>query len=202
MASLSTCNDTVVCNSHLCFHLLITLEILRFRLLLYTLIFVNALYIMSPLWFVNVLLLPYAAPFQHVAWLGLDWRYALARTEHKETDATTLMIMNHHASGMAWCIMLCNRYKHSVNRNWHTNLSYALTNTMTKTSNISSSGRFTRNKVTDAAHYTNTAKLSTIMIMSRVLKVLIKSMSRIVMPQKQMGYVLHHITKFMYLYEK
>jgi len=48
---------------------------------------------MSPLWFVNVLLLPYAAPFQHVlhvAWLSLDRRYALARTERKETDATTL----------------------------------------------------------------------------------------------------------------
>ena len=78
---------------------------------------------MSPLWFVNVLLLPYACPFQHVlhiVWLSLDWRYALAWTEHKETDATTLVIMSHHASGMAWCIMLCNGYKHSVNQNWYT----------------------------------------------------------------------------------
>jgi len=59
------------------------------------------------------------------------------------------------------------------------NLSYALTNTMTKISNISSSVRFTRNKVTDAAHYKYAAKLSTTMIKSRVLAVLIKSMSRL-----------------------
>jgi len=62
--------------------------------------------------------------------------------------------------------------------------------------------RFTRNRVTDATHYIYAAKLSTTMIMSRVLKVLIKSKSRTVMPQKQMGFVLYHITKFMYLYEK
>jgi len=41
----------------------------------------------------------------------------------------------------------------------------------------------------------------TTMIMSRVLEVLIKSM-RTVMPQKQIRFVLYHITKFMYLYEK
>jgi len=46
------------------------------------------------------------------------------------------------------------------------------------------------------------AKLSTTMIMSRVLKVLMKSMGRTVMPQKQIGFVLYHITKFMHLYEK
>jgi len=32
MASLSICNDIVVCNSHVCFHSLITLEILKFTL--------------------------------------------------------------------------------------------------------------------------------------------------------------------------
>jgi len=72
---------------------------------------------------------------------------------------------------------------------------------MKKTSNISSV-RFKRNRVTDVAHYIYADTLHTTMIMSRVLKVLIKSMSRTVMPQKQMGFVLYHITKFKYLYEK
>jgi len=72
---------------------------------------------------------------------------------------------------------------------------------MKKTSNVSSV-RFTRNRVTDAACYIYAATLRTTMIMSRVLKVLIKSMSRTVMPQKQMGFVLYHITNFMYLYEE
>jgi hypothetical protein len=73
---------------------------------------------------------------------------------------------------------------------------------MTRTSIICSPASFTRNKVTDAAHNIYTAKLSTTMIVSQVLKVPIKSLGRIVMPQKQIGFVLYHIAKFMYLYEK
>ena len=67
------------------------------------------------------------------------------------------MIMSHRASGMAWCIMLCNRYSIVSIKIDTQNLAYTLINTMTKTSNISSSVRFTKNKVTDAAHYIYTA---------------------------------------------
>ena len=49
---------------------------------------------------------------------SLDGLYALAQTERKETYA---VIMSHHASGMAWCIMLSNHFRNSVNENLYIN---------------------------------------------------------------------------------
>jgi hypothetical protein len=110
-------------HSQPCFHSLITRDILQFRLpinndsCICTWNYESLIVCKCA----TAVLCSYLSTHLALAWLSLDGLYALAWTEHKETDAAALMIMSHHAGGVVWCIMLSNHFRHSVNQNLYIN---------------------------------------------------------------------------------
>jgi len=110
-------------HSHPCFHSPITRELLKFKLpmdndsCIYTWNCESLIVCKCG----TAALYSYLSTRPTLAWLSLDRLYALTRTEHKKPGATALMIMSLNASGVAWCIMLSNHFRHSVNQNLYIN---------------------------------------------------------------------------------